>query len=170
MGLVSLLHDRRFIGYLRFRIPHEYDAIVERVVAEYRAGSSTAKQEVVDEVSYRVAAVLSAYGERMAAVAIRTGSPEPLRRGLISMAMADGRLEAHVTNLSMLAAVNHSAGLLGTTLAALIDDVAAEIPESTADAFRAFIQRSERDKSLKSFFLDTAGEGDEFRYITRSSY
>jgi hypothetical protein len=164
MTIVRRLRDREFNGYLRRRIPHPLDDVVDEVVAAYRDGSPETRREMESDLTERVAGVLSVYGERMAAVAVRSRSPEPLRRGLVGMGMADAALDDDRMNLIVLAAVHHSAETIGTDLATVIDDVADELPESALERFRAFTRRPERSKSLHAMGLGTMGAGDTFRY------
>ncbi len=67
----SRFQDRRFNGYLRVGIPHELDAEVEAFVTAYVSGPEPLRLTVMDCMSQRAAAVLSAYGQRMASVAVR---------------------------------------------------------------------------------------------------
>ena len=62
------------------------------------------------------------------------------------------------------AAVDHSAALLGTSFAALVNSVAAELPPAALAKLRAFDGREGRDRSLQAFELRTDGDGDDFRY------
>jgi len=71
----SRFQDRRFNGYLGVRLPHELDGEVDAFVIAYMS-----RPEPLD-LGRRAAGVLSAYGQRMASVAVRTRAPEPLRRG-----------------------------------------------------------------------------------------
>jgi hypothetical protein len=119
---------------------------------------------MADEMDSDIAEVLSAYGERMAAMAVRQRSAEPLRRGLVAMGLADALLKDSRVNLIVLAAVNHSATTIGTELSRMIEEVAPDLPESASAKFRAFTKRSERDKSLQSMGLGAQGAGESFRY------
>jgi hypothetical protein len=60
--------------------------------------------------------------------------------------------------------VDHSAALLGTTFAVLVDAVASELPPTALAKLRAFDGREPRDRSLEAFGLRTDGDGDGFRY------
>lgn len=166
MSIASSLSDKQFSGYLRRQIPHELDGAVEKVVAAYRSGTHAAKQALLDDLNPRTAGVLSSYGERMAAVAVRARSDEPLRRGIVAVGMADGKLDDSRTNLVVLAAINHSAESVGTDLSRLINDLQSDLPPSALANLRAFVQRNERDKSLQAMGLATMGSGDSFRYTS----
>ncbi|WP_405535582.1 hypothetical protein OG787_16175 [Streptomyces sp. NBC_00075] len=128
----GLLHlrEKRFSGYLVVKIPHELDTEVEAVIAAYMNGPESARREMVDGVNGRSAAVLSVYGQRMASVAVRSGSVGPLRRGLVAIGLAEGRLDDPRDNLFVLAAANDSASLIGTSLRTVIADVADVLPSA----------------------------------------
>ncbi len=165
MGSVFVLLDKRFNGYRVIRLPDERDDVVTSVVEGYCQADAATRQRMLDDLAPRAAGVLSVYGERMAAIAVRTGSTLPLQRGLIGMGMANDRLEDHRNNLIVLAAVNHRATLLGTTLDEQVTAVARFLPASAEAGFRAFAGRAERDKSLSAMALATYGSGPDFRYV-----
>jgi hypothetical protein len=163
---VGRLSDEQFNGYLSRRIPHELDDLVADVVMTYRGASPTRRREMIAGLDTHAAEVLSVYGERMAAVAVRARSAEALRRGIVAMGMAQARLDDRRTNAIVLAAVNHSATLIGTDLSSLLAETAAELPEQVLEAFRRFAGRADRDKSLQAMGLRTTGVADSFRYAS----
>ncbi|UXX98074.1 hypothetical protein N7U49_48145 (plasmid) [Streptomyces sp. AD2-2] len=132
----SRFQDRRFNGYLRVGIPHELDAEVEAFVTAYVSGPEPLRLTVMDCMSQRAAAVLSAYGQRMASVAVRTRSPEPLRNGLIAVGLAEEHLEDPRDNLFVLATINDSASLIGTPFHGLVTEVS---PFSRRPAWRCCV-------------------------------
>ena len=169
MSPFSRLNGKQFNGYLRIRLPHSLDSVVHTAVAEYHRSSPTDKALLLETVTPGAASVLSAYGERMAAMTVRSESLSPLRDALRAMGIAQARLEDWRDNLYPLAAVNHSAGLLGTGLNSLIDSVANDLPQVALDAFQAFAARNDQDKSLAAMGLATRGSGTDFRYVPGST-
>ncbi|WP_234341729.1 hypothetical protein [Streptomyces sp. NRRL S-646] len=161
---LSRLRDKRFNGYLRIRLPHELDTEVEAIIAAYMRGPVTARQKMAEGVDRRAAAILSAYGQRMASTAVRTISVEPLKRGLVAVSLAEGRLDQPYDNLFVLAALNDGATLVGTTLQTLLADVARVAPQAGLKAIQDFDQRQDRDKSLESMGLRRTGSGQTFLY------
>ncbi|MFD4604530.1 hypothetical protein ACFWPQ_41755 [Streptomyces sp. NPDC058464] len=161
---LSRFQDRRFNGYLGVRIPHELDTEVEAFVTAYVSGPQPLRRTVLDGVGRRAAAVLSAYGQRMASVAVRTRSPEPLRHGLVAAGLAEVRLEEPRNNLYVLAAINDSASLTGTSLQRLIAEVSPFLPPAGVAALRAFDRREDRHKSIESMGIRRTGSGETFRY------
>ena len=166
MTALSRLGGKQFNGYLKIKLPHDLDAVVDSAVDAYRGEDASRRQQMIDETTLGVAGVLSAYGQRMAAVAVRAQSPVVLERALLAVGIAQGRLQDPRDNLYPLAAINHSATLLGTDLGQVIDRVATLLPAPAVQALRAFASRAERDKSLRAMGLGTAGQGAEFRYVS----
>ncbi|MEW2810859.1 hypothetical protein AB0929_27755 [Streptomyces massasporeus] len=161
---VSSLRDKRFNGYLRVRLPHALDAEVEAIVTAYMTGSPSTWDAIVGDAYGRAAGVLSAYGQRMASVAVRNGDIDALRRGVVATGLAEGRLDDPRDNLFVLAAVNDSASLLGTTLRAVIDDVKRILPPAGVAGLQHFDQYADRDKSIESYGIRRCGSGQEFLY------
>ncbi|MFD7246845.1 hypothetical protein ACFV6Y_33445 [Streptomyces massasporeus] len=161
---VSSLRDRRFNGYLRVKLPHALDAEVEAVVTAYMTGTPSARDTIVSAVDGRVAGVFSAYGQRMASMAVRTGDIDALRRGVVATGLAEGRLEDPRDNLFVLAAVNDSASLLGTTLLAVIDDVKGLLPPAGVAGLQQFARYEDSQKSIETYHIRRCGSGQDFLY------
>src|SRR5262245_36674554 len=138
VGSVPGLSDNQFDGHRLRRIPHPFDDVVAGVVGAYRVGSSAERQSILSEMTAKPAAVLCAYAERLAAIAVRTGSVEPLRQAVVAVGMAIGALDDDRDRLYPCAAVDHSAALLSTSFAQLVDSVAAELPPAALAKLRAF--------------------------------
>ena len=115
VGIVPRLNDKQFNGHRLRRIPHPLDDLVSGVVGAYRDGSPSDRQAMLSEVTAKPAAVLCASAERFAAMAVRTGSVEPLRQALVAVGMAIEALDDVRDHLYSCAAVDHSAALRGTS-------------------------------------------------------
>jgi hypothetical protein len=166
MVTLGHLKGRQFNGYLHMKLPHELDEVVTSVVEAYRKGPPAARKKMLDEMSVRPARVLSSYGQRMAAVAVRTRSYEPLHRGLIGIGMADAtidRLDDYREHYGTLAALNHAASVLGRNLTAYLDDVSPLLPKAALDRFRQFAERD--PNRLEELQVRAVGSGDDFRYL-----
>ncbi|GGL65133.1 hypothetical protein GCM10010095_57710 [Streptomyces anthocyanicus] len=161
---VSRLKDGRFYGYLRHPLPHERDTIVDAVVTSYVKAAGPVRQRAIDDLDTRGASVLSVYGQRMASAAVRAGSVDTLRRGLVAVGMAQARLRDARENLYPLAALHDAASLLGTSLRNLITEVSDSLPTSAVEELRAFDQRQEPDKSLAAMGLRRLGGGQTLLY------
>lgn len=161
---LARLRDKRFNGYLRIHLPHELDIEVEAILVAYMQGTASVRQRVIESVGRRAAAVLSAYGQRAASMAVRTMSLEPLERGLVAVSLAEGQLDQPYNNLFVLAALNDGAALIGTTLQAVLTKVARVLPEAGLTAIQEFDKRQDRDKSLDAMGLRRTGSGQTFLY------
>ncbi|XUL87812.1 hypothetical protein ACQ86D_14955 [Streptomyces galilaeus] len=150
--------DRRFNGYLAVRLPHELDAEVDAFVIAYMS-----RPEPLD-LGRRAAGVLSAYGQRMASVVVRTRAPEPLRRGLVAVGLAEAHLDDPRDNLYGLAALHDSASLIGTPFSGLITEVSRYLPPSGLAALHDFDGRQDREKSIEAMGIRRTGEGETFLY------
>jgi hypothetical protein len=164
VSIVARLSDKQFNGHRLRPIPHPLDDVVGGVVHAYRNAMPAERRVLLVDVTARSAGVLCAYAERLAAVAVRAGSVEPLHDALVAVGMAVEALDDDRDHLYPLAAVNHTAAMLGVTLAALVDSVANELTPAALARLRAFDEREERDRSLEAFGLRTDGSGHEFRY------
>lgn len=165
MASATRLRDREFNGYLRRRIPHALDGTVTAVVEGYRSGTPAMREQLLQTVDRKAAGVLSAFGERMAAVAVRSRSADPLILGLTAAGIADPALADRRDNLRVLAALNDAAGRVGRSLVDLVNTVRADIPGSAYDEFLRFCGRSPRDKSLAAMGMGASGSGDNFSYV-----
>jgi len=123
VGIVARHNDKQFNGHRLRRIPHPLDDVVSGVVGAYRDGSPSERPAMLPEMTAKPAAVLCTSAERFAAMAVRTGSVEPLRQALVAVAMAIEALDDVRDHLYPCAAVDHSAALLGTSFAALVNSV-----------------------------------------------
>ena len=164
VSIVARLGDERFHGLRLRRIPHPLDEVVSVVVHAYRNATPPGRRAMLVDLPVMSAGVLCTYAERLAAVAVRAGSIVPLHDGLVAVGMAVEALDDERDHFYPLAAVNHSAAVLGVTFAALVNSVVDDLPTAALARLRAFAEREEGDRSLQAFGLRTEGSGDDFRY------
>lgn len=162
---LSIFRNKRFDGYLRVELPHSLDAEVDAVVVAYMRGSEVLRQSMINDMDGRAAGIFSAYGQRMASRAVRAASTEILRRGIVAVGLAQERLVDPRDNLYVLAAINDSAALNGTSLSGLVSDVERMLPAAGLAALRKFDGREEADKSLEAMNLRKTGSGEKFLYV-----
>lgn len=166
MNAIAALNDKKFAGYLRRRLPHELDAAVDDVVDRYRRGTAQERAAMRDALTPGAAGVLSAYGQRAAARAVRRRSAADLSRALVALGLAHGALDDWRDNLYGLTAMAHSADLLGEDLHALVDGVAGELPGPAVDALRDFVRQDPANRSLSTMGLAVQGSGEDFSYVS----
>ncbi|MEZ0113262.1 hypothetical protein ABH920_007292 [Catenulispora sp. EB89] len=166
MAGITRLRDREFNGYLRRRIPHLLDNLATSAVEEYLAGDATVREAIVNAVDARVAGVLSAFGQRMAVVAVRRNSSEPLTLGLVAAGISNPLLEDPRDNLRVLAALNDAAERVGQQLTDVLRRVRNDVPDASFRDFMSFCERTPRDKSLRAMGMGAAGVGEAFLYVS----
>jgi hypothetical protein len=162
--IVARLNDKQFKGYRLRPIPHPIDDIVASVVEAFQTGTPSQRQAVLDDMTDRAGSVLCAFAERLAAVAVRNRSAEPLQEALVAVGIAVEALDDYRDHLYPLVTVNHSAVMLGMSFAALVESVAHQLPATGLARLHEFDRRDERHRSLRAFELQTQGEGSDFRY------
>lgn len=81
--VAARLNDRQFNGHRVRRIPHPLDDVIIAVITSYRTASPAEQQAMVDKLNKVAVGALCTFPERLAAVAVRTHSVEPLHQGLV---------------------------------------------------------------------------------------
>lgn len=168
--LVERLTGDRFNGYLRREIPSHTDDDVRAAVEAYIHGDPDGRTTLLDLISEEPASVIEIFGERQAVVAVRTGSLEPIRRGLVAVGIAFPQGDYRET-LMGLSKLDHSALLLDADLADLFDDVSALLPESARNFIADYLTKADRGPSfIKSMGYGAYGSGADFVYDNASPY
>jgi len=165
MEAVARLLDREYNGYLRRKIPHPLDDAVKVVIEDYLSRDAVGRRLVLDAIQPRAAGVLSAYGQRMAVMAVRNSSSELLTLGVVAAGIGQPMLSDRRDNLRVLAALNDAAERVGQHLADILRDVRGDIPGAAYSDFTSFCERSARDKSIASMGMGVAGSGSDFHYV-----
>ena len=107
--------------------------------------------------------ILLAYGERMASKAVRAHSREDFFNGLLAIGM-DGWNNDWRENLMLMALYYDAAVRIKVSLDDLIDDASEFMSLKTSSAFRAFMKRSEEDKTLTAMGYEPSKDNEGFRY------
>jgi hypothetical protein len=169
-ALLSRLTGDAYDGYLRQPIPAGSDADPSAVVEAYLEANPEERATILDAVTEDAAEILEIFAEREAVVAVRCGSLEPIRFGLLATGMAIPHSDYRCVLIG-LSKLDHSAQLLGTDLRNLFEEVRFLLPEATRDFIDRFLARDDRGPSLiKSMGYGTYGSGNEFIYENASPY
>lgn len=156
---LDVLELDRNHGYGPRPIPSDRDSEIETVVR--RGLSPEGYGELRSGVRPEHQAVLRAYAERMASLAVRRQSAEPLGAALVALALGgldDGSREA----LLILPLIYRSAELLGEDPAALFRQAAVRVGETAAGELGRFLGRD--DRSIRSMGYVEGADEDGFRY------
>lgn len=168
MADYARLSDKRFDGYLKKPIPHALDDVVARFIDELTTMSKEGREAVREHVDLSGAQVLNVYAERMAVAAVRLRAQNLLDRALIAIATA-GAVD-YRENLMVLALIDHSAGLLGTTLEQVILRVADYLPSVALDRMQKYCEREPSERAIRRMGYAAQGHGSEFRYVRASPW
>jgi hypothetical protein len=146
-------------GYYRSRIPCPDDERVARVARAF-AESSPGRQAVFREaVDGARAGLLLVFSERMAALAVRMESGEPIVQGLVAASLAQEGDPREA--LAVPALHRRSAEILGLDTVRLFDDAAARTDLSGAHWLRDVRDAEETPEDVG---YEEADDGEGFRY------
>ena len=169
-ALLTPLRLDRYEAYLRQPIPSPLDDDPRAVVEAYLRGDPALRVAIMEGIDDRPRSVLRCFGEREAVEAVRTGSVDPIRLGLVAVAMATPGEDYREVQLS-LSKLDHSARLLGADLADVFAAVTALLPERAREELGTFACRDDRDASLlKRMGFAARGTGSSFVYVDASPY
>jgi hypothetical protein len=99
----------------------------------------------------------------MASLAVRSSNVETLRIGLLALALA-GLAEGSRDALIILALFYHACPLLGSTAARIFQSIGRVVGGHAAVELKAFLARSQKDKSLEVMGYEVGQDQDGFRY------
>jgi hypothetical protein len=157
-----LAAEKRFVGYLPLRIPHELDMYPHRVVEAYLA--NVEERELIQAISMMSGRILAAYSERQASLAVRQKSENILHHAVIAVGLslsADAEVREQLVMLPLLL---NSAHLVGIDVAPFLDESTKPLLPAGRDIILAFNQRGPRYKSLQSMGFVEGVDEDGFRY------
>src|SRR3954453_544047 len=146
-------------GYYRARIPCREDEQLARVVrafSEASPGRQAVFREAMDGVR---AGLLLVFSERVAALAVRLESSEPLVQGLVAASLAQEGDPREA--LAVPALHRRSAEILGLDNGRLFDEAAGRTHLSGAHWLRAV---RDADESPEDVGYEEADDGEGFRY------
>ena len=168
-SLMERLRGERFDAYLDQDIPSDTDSDVEAVLDAYLQADQARRAELINEAAGEPWECLEIFAHPQAVQAVRVGSLEPIRRGLLAEGMAIPHGDYRYV-LMGLAKLDPSARLLGSDLAVVYRDVASLLPEASK-TFIEDVLAGDRDESfLKGMGYAPKGAGSDFTYVRAFSY
>jgi hypothetical protein len=136
-------------GYLQMPLPCALDDRVGVLAKVFVAADPPEKRRIMDIFGLEQAFALLTFAERMAILGLRSGSHNPLVKGLAALAIEGFRMDSR-ESLPILSLLNRSAEKNGIDTAVLLEDAARYSLAETAEQFRAFAQRTPRDKTIEA--------------------
>ncbi len=161
-SVIDALEGQKTVGYLKWPIPHELDEKISRVVD--RLADHPQMTEVLELLGDDHSDVLGCFAARMSMLAVREGSPERLRTGLVAAGIAC-KLTADIRERLMeLPLLWRSAQLLGLDPKREFLNAALRTRAAGGDDLAVFARRKPRDQSLEVFWWVEIHDEEGFRY------
>ena len=161
-SLLALLKMALDSAYYQQAIPSEVDERISNILASLSTSDSVGLELIADGVAGDEARVLGLFAERMASLAVRENSIEPVKQGLLALLLyartEDPRDVLLVLSLLHDAVIKTS----GTP-----KSVFAEISSIIGDAgfLNDFLNRSDEDKSIDSMGYKESKNEEGFLYV-----
>jgi len=157
----AILDPKKNTGYGPKPIPVEQDEKIQTLLTSYVRSSST--KTLMKKIRPEHWPVLEVFAERMASLAVRSNNVETPRIGLLALALA-GLEEGSRDALIILALFYHACPLLGSTAARIFLSIGRVVGGHAAVELKAFLARSQKDKSLEVMGYEVGQDQDGFRY------
>jgi hypothetical protein len=156
-----------FARYGPSPLPNSRDDLVDKVIDRAVAGGPPVVAGVIKAASESGRRVLRAYARRMASLAVRRRSTQLLVRAAIAVVM--GGLDQNALEaLMVMPLIEHSAGLLETSLAGVFEQAATVVGHPGTVNLMVWLTRKPEDRTLASMgFVESSDEGG-FRYKSQA--
>jgi hypothetical protein len=165
MFSTSILETRANHGYGPKPIPVERDFQINEFLDAIMAATPPERARLTTSLDASHAPVLRAFAERMASFAVRQGSAEPLRRGLLALALG-GAADDEREMIMVLPLIYRSAELIDADPDSLFAEASNTVGRNTAsEAIQDFPARTFEDRSLAAFGFIEGHDVDGFRYL-----
>jgi RNA binding exosome subunit len=117
---LSDFRKMNFTGYRLWTLPNETDEKISRIIDLFMSMNAEEKSHARKLIKgRRISSILLAYSERMAILAVRIKSKEPLARGLFAHILEDFKSDDR-ENLLVLSLIRHSANKIGVNVREII--------------------------------------------------
>jgi hypothetical protein len=151
------------IGYLQRPIPCDLDVKLGKIIDSFVESSGVARKKLSSAFGMEQSFGLMAYAERMAIMAVRNHSEEPLRKGLLALVLEEFKYDGR-ESIMRLALLNHSAFKVGINPDRIFEEIASIATGGAAQAIREFAARAIKDKSIESMGYSEDTTPDGFSY------
>lgn len=146
--------------------PHVVD-VMHDIVRQYVQADQATRASAQESLDLRVRWVILQYAWECSERAVRTGDPELVREGLLSIAIEDGRYDLRDSIVRM-AVLHASACALTLDPLSLFQEAAdVALSELTQEELRSFPKRLPEHRDLEKAFssIKRVGRGNDFRYV-----
>lgn len=164
IGSLQELDAAKVPGYGASKIPNEIDEKITRTLKSYLELNEEEKKELKEKVRREHKFVFLAFAERMASLAIRAKSQEPLIVAMMAMFLqiGVGDVREDIVILILIYAAAHK---LGLDPRSVFMEAARQFGLNDTSGLEAFLKRSNEDKSLDSMGYVEGSDEDGFRFV-----
>jgi len=162
--LLQELDAAKLAGYGATRIPNEIDEKIRRTLEGYLGLSEEEKKKLRGKVGREHKFVFLAFAERMASLAVRAKSQEPLMQAMMAMFLQIGIGDVR-EDILILTLIYAAANKLGLDPRSVFLGSARQFGLKDASGLEAFLKRSDADKSLESMGYVEGTDEDGFRFV-----
>ena len=161
---IRTLNTTRLAGWGASRIPNEIDDEITSILKAYLELDDGGKTKVRQEVRHDQKFVFLAFAERMASLAIRLKSQEPLMMAMMALFLqiGTGDVREDILRLTLVYAATHK---LGIDPRFLFLESARQFGLHNTSGLEAFLERSDEDKSIDSMGYAEGEDDDGFRFV-----
>ncbi len=135
--------------YLNKQYPCHRDQVISSLIELYIKSELAERMWIASQLGNKYWSTLTVYAERMAIWAVRLKQPELILKGLLALALDDGRFDPR-ENILIMAPLYHSATKLGLDPKPLFLQTADIAGPCLGPVLRAFPDRPESNRDLAS--------------------
>jgi hypothetical protein len=166
MGLFAsaeFFRDTNNRRYGTLPIPQPTDNDISELLKTWMQLNDAQRHDTAQEIDEKHRYTLLAYAERMASLAVRLRDREPIILGLIALGIS-GYVGDWRDNATIIALHYDAALRANQSPAETFEEAAAYLAQELAAAIKAFLRRSEEEKSLKAMGYSSGTDAEGFRY------
>ncbi|HEY7297139.1 MAG TPA: hypothetical protein VH684_04305 [Xanthobacteraceae bacterium] len=160
---IDWLFDKSNHGYGLLSIPQPRDEDIANLIRSWTALTESERKESAAHLSDKQSSTFLSFSERMASRAVRERNSEYLLLGLLALGIEGGKVDRR-DNLLLMPLHYDASRRIGANPNEIFENVARLIPGTGGQNIRAFLSRSERDKSLDVMGYVVGADDDGFRY------
>ena len=161
-SLLELLKLALSSQYYKQPISSEIDEKISSVIADLISLDTWQLESIMENVSGDNARVLGLYAERMASLAVRKNSIEPVKNGLVAL-LIYAQTEDPRDVLLVLSLLHDAAIKTAGTAGRVFDEVGSVI--GGAELLNGFLNRSDEDKSIDAMGYKESNNEEGFLYV-----
>lgn len=161
-SLLQLLKLALNSEYYKQPLPSEIDEKISKIITDLITLGQGQLVSILDEVSIDNTRVLGLYAERMASLAVRENSVEPIKNGLVAL-LIYARTEDPRDVLLVLSLLHDAAIKTAGKSRKVFEAVGSMFGGS--ELVRGFLNRSDEDKSIDAMGYEESKNNDGFLYV-----